>query len=169
MALYALSAVYFAGVMVRLMLTLTPVVCMLSGIAFSGVLEIFLRENKVDERSPSSSTEGEDATQSSTNKNLYDKVIEFDLNCVVTFEIITVTKNQLQAGKLRRMRHEQDGVTVASPATTNANEGIGVNFQTAVVMVCLILLMLFAVHCTWVTANAYSSPSIVLAFYTNDG
>lgn len=32
------------------------------------------------------------------------------------------------------------------------------------------LLMMFAVHCTWVTSNAYSSPSIVLAFYNgNDG
>ncbi len=29
--------------------------------------------------------------------------------------------------------------------------------------------MLFAVHCTWVTSNAYSSPSIVLASYNNDG
>lgn len=67
------------------------------------------------------------------------------------------------------MKHEQDGVSVGVTGTTNANEGLGVNFQTAVVMICLILLMLFAVHCTWVTANAYSSPSIVLAFYTNDG
>uniref|UniRef100_A0A7N8WWU0 Dolichyl-diphosphooligosaccharide--protein glycosyltransferase subunit STT3B n=1 Tax=Mastacembelus armatus TaxID=205130 RepID=A0A7N8WWU0_9TELE len=38
-ALYAISAVYFAGVMVRLMLTLTPVVCMLSAVAFSSVFE----------------------------------------------------------------------------------------------------------------------------------
>lgn len=33
--LYAVSAVYFAGVMVRLMLTLTPCVCVLAAIAFS--------------------------------------------------------------------------------------------------------------------------------------
>ena len=25
------------------------------------------------------------------------------------------------------------------------------------------LLMLFAIHCTWVTSSAYSSPSVVLA------
>jgi hypothetical protein len=29
--------------------------------------------------------------------------------------------------------------------------------------------MMFAVHCTWVTSNAYSSPSIVLASYGHDG
>ena len=41
--LYAVSAVYFAGVMVRLMLTLTPVVCVLSAIAFSRLLEFYLK------------------------------------------------------------------------------------------------------------------------------
>ena len=37
------------------------------------------------------------------------------------------------------------------------------------VVAVLMLLMMFAVHCTWVTSNAYSSPSIVLASYGNDG
>ncbi len=41
--LYAVSAVYFAGVMVRLMLTLTPVVCVLSAVAFSRLLEFYLK------------------------------------------------------------------------------------------------------------------------------
>lgn len=41
--LYAVSAVYFAGVMVRLMLTLTPVVCILSAVAFSRLLELYLK------------------------------------------------------------------------------------------------------------------------------
>ena len=41
--LYAVSAVYFAGVMVRLMLTLTPVVCVLSAIAFPRLLEFYLK------------------------------------------------------------------------------------------------------------------------------
>ena len=33
----------------------------------------------------------------------------------------------------------------------------------------MLMLALFAVHCTWVTSNAYSSPSIVLATYNHDG
>lgn len=33
----------------------------------------------------------------------------------------------------------------------------------------VILLLMFAVHCTWVTSNAYSSPSIVLASHRDDG
>lgn len=43
--LYAVSAVYFAGVMVRLMLTLTPVVCVLSAVAFSSVFERYLSDD----------------------------------------------------------------------------------------------------------------------------
>lgn len=74
--LYALSAVYFAGVMVRLMLTLTPVVCILSGVAFSGLLELFLRDEDT-QRSEESDTE-EDHTASG-NRRLYDKVCKIAL------------------------------------------------------------------------------------------
>lgn len=68
--LYAISAVYFAGVMVRLMLTLTPVVCILSGIAFSGLLDVFLREDNLPEKS-----QKEEADEPPTEKKqLYDRV-----------------------------------------------------------------------------------------------
>ena len=44
--LYAVSAVYFAGVMVRLMRTLTPCVCILAAIAFSRLFELYLKEDE---------------------------------------------------------------------------------------------------------------------------
>ncbi|CAG9820366.1 unnamed protein product [Phaedon cochleariae] len=130
--LYALSAVYFAGVMVRLMLTLTPVVCILSGIAFSGLLELFLREDD-----SARMEESEEEEQSTPSKRMYDK-----------------------AGRVPKMKHEQ---------SKDTSDGIGPNLRSIVTVVVLLLLMLFAVHCTWVTSNAYSSPSIVLASYGNDG
>ena len=75
--LYALSAVYFAGVMVRLMLTLTPCVCVLSAIAFSKLFDLYLRE----EDSRGRGGGGGDAPESAagdTDKNgrLYDKVMD---------------------------------------------------------------------------------------------
>ena len=45
--LYAVTAVYFAGVMVRLMLTLTPVVCVLAAIAFSVTLDNYLVDDQL--------------------------------------------------------------------------------------------------------------------------
>jgi len=49
------------------------------------------------------------------------------------------------------------------------DEGVGMNVKSIVVVALMMILMLFAVHCTWVTSNAYSSPSIVLASYGHDG
>ena len=70
--LYALSAVYFAGVMVRLMLTLTPVVCVLSGIAFSRLLELYLKE---EDNPQATDTDSEDEVSGERNsRNMYDKV-----------------------------------------------------------------------------------------------
>jgi len=127
--LYAISAVYFAGVMVRLMLTLTPCVCILAAIAFSKLFSIYLKEDETPK--------DEDPETNEKNGRLYDK-----------------------AGKIRKMKHEQTG---------GGNDGLGVNIRSIVVVAVLMLLMMFAVHCTWVTSNAYSSPSIVLASYGNDG
>merc|ERR1712066_922714 len=128
--LHAISAVYFAGVMVRLMLTLTPCVCILAAIAFSKLFSIYLKEDEA-------AKEAEDPETSEKNGRLYDK-----------------------AGKIRKMKHEQAG---------GGADGLGVNIRSIVVVAVLMLLMMFAVHCTWVTSNAYSSPSIVLASYGNDG
>lgn len=143
MVLYAISAVYFAGVMVRLMLTLTPVVCMLAGVAFSGVLDLFLKEDGKDGDEKegggggSSELESEEERETSPGRSLYDK-----------------------AGKLRRMKHERP---------KGSGDGLGANLRNGVVILILVLLMMFTIHCTWITSNAYSSPSIVLSSYSNDG
>ncbi|VDQ16307.1 unnamed protein product [Trichobilharzia regenti] len=73
--LYAIFASYFAGVMVRLMLTLTPIVCVFSAIAFSRVFELFLDENNLENSSSNAAnnhTSG-DAQNSTGDKRLYDK------------------------------------------------------------------------------------------------
>lgn len=89
-ALYAITASYFAGVMVRLMLTLTPVVCVLSAIAFSECFSYCLQDEKEKSGSQklkqnSNSADGENSSSESeensqngpeknSHKNLYDKV-----------------------------------------------------------------------------------------------
>lgn len=65
----------------------------------------------------------------------------------------------LKAGKIRKIKSELN----------QSNQGIGSNIRTFISVLLVMMLMLFAVHCTWVTSNAYSSPSIVLASYSNDG
>jgi len=123
---------------VRLMLTLTPVVCMLAGVAISKLVELYLKEEDRDDRNGTESNEeSEEERERSPGRALYDK-----------------------AGKLRRMKHERP---------KGSGDGLGANLRNGVVIGMLMLLMMFTVHCTWVTSNAYSSPSIVLASYSNDG
>lgn len=68
--LYAIFASYFAGVMVRLMLTLTPIVCVLAAIAFSKTFEAYLKDE-----TPKSSTKESGESVENKNEKLYDKVI----------------------------------------------------------------------------------------------
>uniref|UniRef100_A0A1I8EHD0 dolichyl-diphosphooligosaccharide--protein glycotransferase n=1 Tax=Wuchereria bancrofti TaxID=6293 RepID=A0A1I8EHD0_WUCBA len=130
--LYAVTAVYFAGVMVRLMLTLTPVVCILSGIAFSYTYEKYL----VDEDDQSKSVNNEEE-----NKHLYDKV-----------------------GKGRK-----GGSWTNQAAPENGEMSIGMNARSIVSVVLVLMLLMFVVHCTYVTSNAYSHPSVVLQSHNSKG
>lgn len=97
---YSVLCSYFAGVMVRLMLTLTPIICVSSAIAISKLFDIYLdiRDVSLDKRGASK--------------------IYANLSVVATF---------------------------------------------------VFYLYLFVFHCTWVTSNAYSSPSVVLASKSPDG
>jgi len=101
---YGITSVYFAGVMVRLMLVLAPIACVLSAIAISSTLETWMRYIKPHPR--------------------------------------VKTDDYLPAQK------EISYVVIA-----------GVTF----------LLIFYTFHCTWVTSEAYSSPSIVLAAKQADG
>jgi dolichyl-diphosphooligosaccharide---protein glycosyltransferase len=120
---------YFAGVMVRLMLTLTPVVCVAAAIALSGVLDTYLSL-----KSPPEPAEGkvEDTTD----------------------------------GAAAKKATKQNGLK----STIKPFVGIYTSLSKGIVTSAMTLyLLLFVLHCTWVTSNAYSSPSVVLASRMADG
>lgn len=114
--IYAVLSSYFAGVMVRLMLTLTPVVCVAAALILSKLLDTYLKI----ESPPAPEAEEASAPASKT----------------VRVPVVGIYS------------------TVSKLVTTGA--------VTA-------YLMLFVAHCTWVTSNAYSSPSVVLASRLPDG
>lgn len=117
--IYAVLSSYFAGVMVRLMLTLTPIVCVAAALALSGILDHFLVLTKPNPESQ--------------------------------------TKNNAEDSKSLR-------------STQKPVVGIYSYFSKAVVSGSItVYLLLFVAHCTWVTSNAYSSPSVVLASRMPDG
>ncbi|KAF8323525.1 oligosaccharyl transferase STT3 subunit [Cantharellus anzutake] len=124
--IYAVFASYFAGVMVRLMLTLTPVVCVSAAIAVSTLLDTF-----VDLQEPVSES-GESAVSDGTKKN-------------------------------KRVVHTPGRSFPKGTGIFGLDTRLGVVFNTA------LLLSIFVLHCTWVTSNFYSSPSVVLASKNSDG
>lgn len=117
---YGLTSLYFAGVMVRLILVATPAVCVISAIAVSAMLKSFsrlLREKSAPV--PSSKSSG---SQKASAKSGIDQGLPF----------------------------QKEGAFL-------------------LLLGSLYLLIQFAVHCTWVTSEAYSSPSIVLAARQSNG
>jgi dolichyl-diphosphooligosaccharide--protein glycosyltransferase len=106
--MYGVTSIYFAGVMVRLMLVLAPVMCILSGIAVSSTLTTYMKNLDVAHKDK--------------------KAKKADINYPVKNEV-----------------------------------------ATAVVTLMTVFLVTYTFHCTWVTSEAYSSPSIVLSARGADG
>jgi len=104
--IYAVTSVYFSGVMVRLILVLAPIACVMGGIGFSETLTSYIKQFKA-----SSNTKDDD------------------------------------------------------------NGSVVARREIAIIMILgLVTLSIFySYHCTWVTSEAYSSPSIVLAARQPDG
>ncbi|KAJ9631817.1 oligosaccharyl transferase stt3 subunit [Taxawa tesnikishii (nom. ined.)] len=125
--IYAVLASYFAGVMVRLMLTLTPVVCVAAAMALSQILDTFLVAAKPDEKAQADGST----------------------------DAVKVAASAIP-DSLRSTRTPLVGIYsyVSKSAITGA---------------ITMYLLLFVLHCTWVTSNAYSSPSVVLASRLPDG
>ncbi|CAI6095793.1 hypothetical protein V2G26_014316 [Clonostachys chloroleuca] len=121
---YALFGSYFAGVMVRLMLTLTPIVCVSAAIAASQILDTYLSAKKPNP---------EEVTD---------------------------------AGSTDAKPAKTSGLRVSSKPAVGIFTFIS---KALVVGGMVVYLLMFVSHCTWVTSNAYSSPSVVLASRMPDG
>ncbi|KAL6908702.1 glycosyltransferase family 66 protein [Trichoderma evansii] len=116
---YALFGSYFSGVMVRLMLTLTPVVCVAAAMSASQILDTYLS-----------------------------------------------WKSAVPAEEQEAPKKVKGGLR----GSEKPNVGIYSNLTKMLVSgSILIYLLMFVSHCTWVTSNAYSSPSVVLASRMPDG
>ena len=124
--IYAVLASYFAGVMVRLMLTLTPVVCVAAAMALSQILDTFV----------STKTPVEPAK---------------DGNGDIAKVAVSALPDSLRSTS-------KPLVGIYSTLSKFAMAGTITTY-----------LLLFVLHCTWVTSNAYSSPSVVLASRMPDG
>lgn len=160
--IYAVMASYFAGVMVRLMLTLTPVVCVTAAITLSTLLDTYIDPSEPDTADDSrseasgSATPGtpvNGATQTGTPKKA---------------KKTTASTTQTPLGSA--ISELTSTVPNATKKSISKRKGIfGIDSRLVVITHTLFMLIFFVFHCTWTTSHAYSSPSVVLASTNQDG
>lgn len=135
---YSLTSLYFAGVMVRLMLVLAPAVIMLSAVAISHTLDQFVA---LMADTPEDAAKLAAKTSAAADKRVDKKAAR-------------------GSGKS----------TGKASAKSGDELGDWVKYGATIVVFLIALgLTKYVKHCTWVSSEAYSSPSIVLIANAPDG
>ncbi|WVO18505.1 hypothetical protein L204_106223 [Cryptococcus depauperatus] len=139
--IYSVLSAYFAGVMVRLMLVITPVVCVSAAIAFSKLLEAY-----IDPVIPEN--EDDDA-----------KIVNQPVSKSKTKKLVAAQANTIKPE-----------FAFTGILSGRSSSGIfGIDTRLSVISILTLFLFIFVYHCTYVTSTAYSSPSVVLASRNADG
>jgi dolichyl-diphosphooligosaccharide--protein glycosyltransferase len=144
--IYSVLGSYFAGVMVRLMLTLTPVVCVTAAVAISSIFETYL--DPVEPDVPSSSASG---------------------GAIVEPADVEPTSTPGKKAKKASSSTNPSGTPTPTRKRKFVPGIFGLDTRIAPILAFTMIAGLFVLHCTWVTSTAYSSPSVVLASRNPDG
>ncbi len=152
---YGTFAVYFSGVMVRIMLVLAPAAAMLTAIGISESLKFLMRSILTGETDEFDNVCRRSDTHRSTN---------------VSSEKKSTTKSKKGSKKSATPNstpapNESTEPTVVSRSRTTVPPAVAV----LLVVGCGILLLQYVRHSIWATSEAYSSPSIVLSARGRDG
>lgn len=148
-ALYGILSVYFACVMIRLMLVFAPAACCLAGI---GVSEIVTRLTDSIRES------FDEVTQSLFGSDKEEAVEEEKDDA--TEDTTSVKKDTSKAPKKKGKGKKK------TDSKLDVKEAVARHpFVSSVIFITIILFILskYVFHSTWIAAEAYSSPSIILA------
>jgi len=146
LGVFAVTSVYFAAVMIRLMLTVAPLMCIFGGISIAALL------NSLTERDQPPAPQ---ETQSSRST-----------------ESVVRLHATLEKGNVIRPMNEVAPMSGSSNAVLNDRAGPFTKVQydhfraannLLVRLVTVMMLTMYVLHCTWVAITTYSSPSIILS------
>ena len=140
--IYAVLSAYFAGVMVRLMLVITPVVCVTAAIAYSKLLEAYIDPAVPDEIDAPDGTPVVEATPS---------------------------KKAAKKEKSMAAANKPPAFFTGILGKRGTSGIFGLDTRFVVVSALTFFLFHFVYHATFVTQTAYSSPSVVLSSRNPDG
>lgn len=172
------------------MLTLTPVVCVAAALATSKLLKTYL-----DPYTPDAETDSTSASDSAAASLINESKATSSTDTSAVTSALAGGSSAAQTKKGKKKAAEAAAAVGASAPLTATDDGevvkdlhtapastkkkslpksnrtgiFGVGPRLLVVTNVLGMLFLFVLHCTWVTSNAYSSPSVVLSTRNNDG
>ncbi|KAF6258860.1 Oligosaccharyl transferase STT3 subunit-domain-containing protein [Scenedesmus sp. NREL 46B-D3] len=169
LVLYGITAVYFSGVMVRLMLVLAPAVCCLSGVAISELLATLTASLKA----------GYLSFQKAQRTSLAGDVND-DGASTSTEEPPTPTPTKAPSRKSKGSKSSAsaaDDKALRSKSfyssmfgwLSNESHPLPALVAALGLLFMLGLMMLYTIHCVGVSADMYSAPSIVLQSHRQDG
>lgn len=143
--IYSVLASYFAGVMVRLMLTLTPVVCVTGAVAISSIFETYLDPVSPEPPTPAGAIVADTPISDAEA-----------INNPTSKKVKKAASSGTSSPIPRKKRSFTPGI-------------FALDSRLAPLLAFTMMAGLFVLHCTWVTSTAYSSPSVVLASRNQDG
>jgi len=154
LVLYIITAVYFSGVMVRLMLVLAPAVCCLAGVAIADILSTSTA-SIMHAVAAAGGTPPVNEPAAAAGQDT-----EEDPGKPTTSKTATGRKREKAASG-----------SLLKGAFVTGGPGYAVPWYLAVGAVVLLvgLLVTYVQHCVYVSADMYSAPSIVLQSHRPDG
>lgn len=151
------------------MLTLTPVVCVASALAVTQLLQTYINPY----------TPAPDSSSSGHAESIVETLLSTNSAPTSSTELSSAPiskKAKKAASQLSEAASSSSTISPTLPSSKSSSsspawrQGIfGLGPRLIVVGNMTLLLLLFVLHCTWVTSNAYSSPSVVLSTRNNDG
>jgi len=158
------------------MLTLTPCVCVLAGIAFSHILRHFIKDEEEEiitkkdgKKRLNNAKPFNSNSEYMIGANESDSGNEEDSPLPLEYDSNPANQTLYDKASKKASKKPSTSTITGTKKSKQESASLGANVKGLVMMTFLLVLMLFVVHCTWVTSNAYSSPSVVLATYGNDG
>lgn len=173
LVLYGITAVYFSGVMVRLMLVLAPAVCCLSGVAISDILSTLTASLKAGLQS-STQKQAAAAVDAAATDDTNSEAAGGELVVLKPGKGTPASKSKKRMSTNTGQQREYSSSKSAGPSTmfgflSETWQGLPAPVAALGVLFMLGLMMLYTVHCVGVSADMYSAPSIVLQSSKQDG
>ena len=164
LALYGITAVYFSGVMVRLMLVLAPAACCLSGLALSESLNylcVSLESLKKEEKIAAKPASSETSTK---------QIAGGGGNAAATASSGSSAAAAKKAAKAAARRgHASEQPTGFNSFSMSGWSPLPKDVAIGGLVLAVLMLASYYKHSVYVSGEMYSAPSIVLQSRNNDG